>query len=143
MDNYNNVDIVLMKFILLLTITWLANGSIKFIINSLLYKNNGLKLIGYGGFPSTHTAIVSSLFFYTGMTEGIENIVMVPLLVIFWVVVNDALFLRMNIEQHAKNLNKLDKSSSHRERIGHKIHDIIGGSALGFLISYLFIIFLD
>ena len=127
-----------MKFILILLITWLINGLIKFLINSILYKNKGLKLIGYGGFPSTHSAIISSLFFYIGMTEGFNSVIMAPLVVIFWVVVNDALFLRMKIEQHAKSLNKLEKSSSHRERIGHKLHEIIGGILVGLSIAYLF-----
>ena len=58
MGNFNIMD-----FILILFLTWLINGSIKFIINFFIFKKGALKLVGYGGFPSTHTSIISSMFF--------------------------------------------------------------------------------
>jgi len=124
-----------MKFILILIITWLLNGSIKFIINLYTSKNNALTLIGYGGFPSTHSAIISSFYFYAGFNYGFNNIIMIPLLVTFWIVINDALNLRKYIGLHAKSLNKLDPSSSHRERIGHKYHEVLGGILVGLISS--------
>ena len=126
-----------MKFILILIVTWILNGSIKFIINMFTSKTNPFKLIGYGGFPSTHTAIVSSFYFYAGFNFGFDNIIMIPLLVIFWVIINDAVNLRKNIGLHAKILNKLSPSSFLRERIGHEYHEILGGILVGITSSIL------
>jgi len=126
-----------MKFILILIITWLLNGSVKFIVNLYTSKSKAFELIGYGGFPSTHSAIISSFYFYTGLNYGFNNIIMIPLLVIFWIVINDAVNLRKYIGLHAKNLNKLDPSSSHREQIGHQYNEVLGGVLVGLMSSIL------
>lgn len=132
-----------MKYLLLLIITWLINGSIKYAVNYYFYNKKALQLIGYGGFPSTHTAMITALLFYVGFSENFNHVVIAPLLIIFWLIVNDAYFLRNNIQDIAKNLNKLDKSASHRESLGHKKHEIIGGILVGFTIAYFFEIFYD
>jgi len=130
-----------MKFILILIFTWLFNGSVKFIFNLYKNKSSAFKLIGYGGFPSTHSAIISSFYFYTGYNYGFDNIIMIPLLVIFWIVINDAVNLRKNIGLHAKILNKLDPLSSLRESIGHEYYEILGGVLVGIIASILFTYF--
>lgn len=134
---------ILMSFIIILLLSWLINGIIKFIINFVRFRNEALKLVGYGGFPSTHTSIISSMFFYIGFTEGFNNIVLAPLIVIFWLVINDALFLRIQIGKHAKSLNKLVQRNDHRERIGHNLYEIIGGILTGLLVPYFFIKFVE
>ena len=48
---------------------WLAAGCLKFAINSLRAGKPAFGLIGYGGMPSNHSAIVSSM-------AGIERMVL-------------------------------------------------------------------
>ena len=42
-------------------LAWLVAGVSKFIINSIKAKQLAFGLIGYGGLPSNHSAIVSSM----------------------------------------------------------------------------------
>jgi len=42
---------------------WLVAGVMKFIVNSIKAKKLAFGLIGYGGLPSNHSAIVSSMVF--------------------------------------------------------------------------------
>ena len=52
-----------MDFSYLLTpfLTWFVIGVLKFTINSIRAKKLAFGLIGYGGMPSNHSAIVSSI----------------------------------------------------------------------------------
>ncbi|MBQ7628906.1 MAG: divergent PAP2 family protein [Selenomonadaceae bacterium] len=58
-----------MKYILLPFAAWIVSGSLKFLVN---FSKHGLlsakKLIGYGGLPSTHTTIISSVVFLNGFS---------------------------------------------------------------------------
>ena len=49
---------------------WLAAGCLKFAINSLRAGKPAFGLIGYGGMPSNHSAIVSSMAALTALREG-------------------------------------------------------------------------
>jgi len=40
---------------------WLVAGGLKFLVNSIRAGKPAFGLIGYGGFPSNHSAIVSSI----------------------------------------------------------------------------------
>ena len=42
-------------------LAWLVAGCLKFLINSIKAKQLAFGLIGYGGLPSNHSAIVSSM----------------------------------------------------------------------------------
>ena len=120
-----------MEYLIVLLATWFVNGSTKFAVNFLFHRKEAFSLVGYGGFPSTHTAVVTSMLRYVGAAHGFDHPVVGGLLVLLWVVVNDAKSLRMRIGEHAKHLNEIDSKKSHRERIGHKMHEIIGGAVVG------------
>ena len=42
-------------------LAWLLAGILKFVFNSIKSRKLALGLIGYGGLPSNHSAIVSSM----------------------------------------------------------------------------------
>ena len=42
-------------------IAWLVAGTLKFIVNSVRAGKLAFGMIGYGGLPSNHSAIVSSM----------------------------------------------------------------------------------
>lgn len=48
-------------------ISWIASGMLKFIINYVRFLKAAVKLIGNGGFPSTHTTILSGTIMFIGL----------------------------------------------------------------------------
>lgn len=132
------------NFIYLLTpfVAWLFSGFIKFFINCIFYKDNALKLIGYGGFPSTHSAIVSSSTVLIFIDKSFTDSALLVSVTLMFIVCLDAVGLRKEIELHAKILNKLLNKSKHnfslRERIGHSFLDIFGGILIGSIVGASF-----
>ena len=59
-----------MKYILLPFVAWVLAGCTKFAVNYLRHGAQAKRLIGYGGFPSTHTTVLSSVVFFAGFNEG-------------------------------------------------------------------------
>ena len=55
------------------SLAWLVAGVSKFIINSIKAKQPAFGLIGYGGLPSNHSAIVSSMAALIALKEGIAH----------------------------------------------------------------------
>lgn len=124
-------------------IAWLCCGLLKFIINSLKQKKLAFHLIGYGGMPSNHSAIVSSMAALIAFQEGVDTPAFGVALTLAFIVVMDANSLRKKIEQHAKEINQFKHYQAPvlRERIGHsKVEILMGlllGSLLGALISHV------
>lgn len=122
-------------------LAWLCCGILKFLINSLKQKKLAFGLIGYGGMPSNHSAIVSSMASLIAFKEGIDTPTFGIALTLAYIVVLDANGLRKKMESHAIAINTLKNYQSPilRERIGHtKIEILMGlllGSVLGGLIS--------
>ena len=54
-------------------IAWLIAGTIKLGINSWKAKELALSKIGYGGLPSNHAAIVTSMAALIALREGIQH----------------------------------------------------------------------
>ncbi|MBQ7704226.1 MAG: divergent PAP2 family protein [Selenomonadaceae bacterium] len=132
-----------MKFFLLPFVAWIISGSLKFLVNSLKFGiDNGKKLIGYGGLPSTHTTIISSAVFFYGFSEGFFTPTFTLGLSVLLLFAMDAHNLRIKIGTHAKILNSLQNKIVLRERMGHTWLEIICGLILGAILGYIFANFL-
>lgn len=116
-------------------IAWFVAGCAKFIINYLRFGREAKKLIGYGGFPSTHTTIISSVVFLVGLKEGFGTPVFSLGLGVLLLVIIDAHGLRRNVGYHGKILNQLQNNIKLRERMGHSWGEILGGLALGMFLA--------
>jgi len=119
-------------------LAWLCCGILKFLINCIKEKKFAFDLIGYGGMPSNHSAIVSSMASLIAFKEGIDSAAFGVAITLAFIVVLDANSLRKKIEQHAIEINKL-KHYSHpilRERIGHTKLEILIGIFLGTIIGF-------
>ena len=129
-----------MKFILLPFTAWAVSGTIKFLVNFLRQGNitDAKKLIGYGGLPSTHTAIISSVVFLNGFSEGFCTPTFSLGLGVMMLFIMDAHNLRQKIGVHAEILNRLQSEQILRERIGHTWIEIICGLTLGAILGYIF-----
>lgn len=126
-----------MKYVLTPFVAWAAAGSLKFLINYIRFGKSATGLIGYGGFPSTHTTVLSSTVFLAGLTEGFDTPLFSLGLAVLIVLVIDAHGLRRKVGEQAGLLNKIYPGANLRERMGHSWAEIAGGLALGGLITYI------
>lgn len=122
-------------------LAWLVAGCLKFITNSIKAKQLAFGLIGYGGMPSNHSAIVSSMVALIGFKEGIDVPAFGVALTLAFIVMLDANSLRRAVGKHAVAINDLSKHKPEyqplRERMGHTKLEILGGVVVGFVVGYL------
>ena len=123
------------SYILTPFLAWLAAGGAKFIINSIKAKQLAFSLIGYGGLPSNHSAIVSSMAAVIALKEGIGHPAFGIATTLAFIVMLDANSLRQQVGKHAVVINLLAaQAADHqtlRERIGHTRFEIAAGIAVG------------
>ncbi|WP_127470202.1 divergent PAP2 family protein [Thiomicrorhabdus aquaedulcis] len=130
-------------------LAWLVAGISKFLINSARAKQWAFGLIGYGGMPSNHSAIVSSMAALIAFKEGIEHPAFGVALALAFIVMLDASSLRRQVGKHATAINTMMLRSAHitqttqstllpilRERMGHTPFEILGGVLTGVLVAY-------
>lgn len=120
-------------------LAWLCCGIVKFLVNCIREKRLAFDLIGYGGMPSNHSAIVSSMVALIALKEGIHTPAFGVALTLAFIVMLDANGLRKKMEQHAIEINKINeyKTPILRERIGHSQLEIITGSFIGIIIGFI------
>lgn len=131
------------KYALMPILAWFAAGSLKFMINYIRFQKQAVSLIGNGGFPSTHTTIVSSTVFLIGLSEGFSAPIFGLGVAVLMITIIDALGIRRAVGKQAKAINEYmlagDNSKTMlRERQGHSPAEVSGGLVLGLLLAYLF-----
>jgi acid phosphatase family membrane protein YuiD len=135
-----------MDFVYLLTpfSTWLITGLLKFMVNSFKAKKLAFGLIGYGGFPSNHSAIVSSMAALIAFKEGIDHPAFGVAVTLAFIVILDAHSLRRQIGKHAAAINQVRMASSNhaplRERMGHTAIEIAAGVLVGVALAACLVI---
>jgi len=122
--------------------TWLITGCTKFAINCLKEKRLAFDLIGYGGMPSNHSAIVSSITALVAFEEGLNSPAFGVALTFTFIVLLDANSLRNQVGKQAQAINTLIQNHAVeiqplRERIGHSRLEILAGLATGALCATL------
>lgn len=133
-----------MEYILLPFLAWCIAGGSKFMVNYFRFGSQAKQLIGYGGFPSTHTTVLSSVAFYLGLLRGFFTPEFSFALGTLLILIIDAHGLRKKVGEQAEIINVLAKQCNItmekplRERMGHTWTEIFGGLALGFVISYVY-----
>jgi acid phosphatase family membrane protein YuiD len=122
-------------------VAWAVAGTSKFVINSLQARKLAFGLIGYGGLPSNHSAIVSSVAALVALKHGIDNPAFGVALALAFIVVLDATSLRRQVGKHAALLNKLRTPSPEgvplRERMGHTRVEVGAGILVGVAVALL------
>ena len=121
-------------------LAWLIAGGLKFLINSLKARRFAFDLIGYGGLPSNHSAIVSSMTTLIGLKEGVNNPAFGVAITLAFIVLLDASSLRRQVGKQARAINQLNGSIKNdslllRERMGHTPVEIISGVAVGMFVA--------
>jgi acid phosphatase family membrane protein YuiD len=120
--------------------TWLVAGTLKFAINNIKAKKIVFNLVGYGGFPSNHSAIVTSMATLIYLKNGVNSPAFGVAVTLAFIVILDAKSLRRQIGYHAFHINKILKNDpTHqllRDRIGHSPIEIFFGICIGFMVPY-------
>ena len=118
---------------------WLVCGITKFVVNCLKERRLAFDLIGYGGMPSNHSAIVSSMASLVAFREGIDTSAFGVALTLAFIVILDAGSLRKQIGKQAQSINQLEnyQGIKLRERIGHNKLEILMGVILGSCVGFI------
>ncbi|WP_373991230.1 divergent PAP2 family protein [Duganella sp. BuS-21] len=121
--------------------TWITVGPIKFLINSAKAGKWAFNLVGNGGFPSNHSAVVSSMATLIALREGIGDPAFGVAVTLCFIVIIDANSLRQHVGKQAAAINRLAKAEGGhtwlRERMGHTLVEIAGGLCTGIAIGHL------
>jgi uncharacterized protein len=126
-------------------ISTLLGWSVALIIKAVYYhfKKGGVnfkKVIDAGGFPSSHSALVSAITMAIGLHEGFDSPVFAIALALTLIVTYDAIGVRQTAGDQARILNKIlqEKSGSPEKlkiSLGHTPVEMLAGVAVGVLTS--------
>ncbi len=145
-------------------IAWMAAQIIKTLVHAIKVKSfNPERLVGAGGMPSSHSALVISVALYTGRAEGYGSTFFALAMMLAVIVIYDAMSVRYNAGLHAKELNRMRKvidemddeisqlcgadeddiddlsdAKDLKEFLGHTPIEVLAGSMLGIIIAMVF-----
>ena len=118
---------------------WLVAGSTKFMINSIKARQLAFDQIGYGGLPSTHSAVVTSVAALVAIREGLNHPAFGVAVAVAFVVMLDANSLRGQVGRHAQAINRLNHGAQEkplRESMGHTRLEIGAGIVAGIFTAW-------
>lgn len=124
-----------LRYALVCPIAYLLAGLLKFVITSIRTHEVTVRQIGLGGFPSTHSAIVSAAAWLIAFEDGIETAAFAVAIGLVLVVGIDALDFRRKLERinailKAEIPNSCEVASL-RDRTGHTPIEVAGGIIVG------------
>jgi acid phosphatase family membrane protein YuiD len=124
-------------------IAWLVSGTLKYAVNRVRHGRDARKLIGNGGFPSTHTSVVSSVTMLIGFDQGWGTPLFGLAIAVTYIIMIDAVGIRRAVGENAKRINAmvletaLANEAGLRERQGHTRLEVFGGFAVGTLLAWI------
>lgn len=125
---------------------------IKMAINAAKGKFTWRDLNSYGGMPSSHAALVTSLAAIVGYFEGWDSAMFAIAFVLMILIIRDSGGFRRVLGRHSEALNQLianlkpesGAAFSHQaERLGHTPLELFFGALTGLVMVVLYIIILS
>lgn len=142
------IQIIQNKYIIVPFFVWLAVQIFKVIYDLIVLKKfNFRRLVGAGGMPSSHSAIVMTITVMIGKQMGFNSSIFALSLIFSLVVMYDAAGVRRAAGKQAKLLNKiidtpgltgLEVQERLVEVLGHTPIQVIVGAILGIIIGAIF-----
>jgi len=136
-------------FIIIPLLTGIFTQFVKFTLSVIRHKKIEIKyLFTPGHMPSSHTSFVVSLVTVVGYYAGIGSIDFAIAVCLAYVVIYDAMNIRIHIGRNGAAINRMVKElklSGYPElkaRVGHLPAEVVVGGLLGFLFSMFLINFL-
>jgi uncharacterized protein len=127
---------------------WFFISGIKILLFSFKHGwnlKNALAHVGHGHMPSAHTGFVVSLVTSVGYYESMNSGAFAVAMILAIITTDDSIRLRMYIGDQGMYLNRLidhlnleGKEFPHlKERMGHRISEVIVGGILGFIFTLI------
>ena len=136
------------KYIIVPIATWFSIQLFKLIYDLVTTKQfNFKRIMGAGGMPSSHSAVVTSLAALIGKHEGFETSTFALAVIFACVVMYDAAGVRRAAGKQAKLLNKIvqtpglskvEVSEKLVEALGHTPIQVIVGAVIGIVAGLIF-----
>lgn len=146
----NFLEIVRHPWFMSAFISVLSSHVLKLVISRLRHGVwDWRELKASGGMPSTHSALVSSLAFAVGLTDGFDAPYAMVAAGFAFVVLIDAATLRRESGEHARLLNRIvehlnsvsekDRIEARqlKERLGHRRREVLAGTLWGCLVAFV------
>ncbi len=111
------------------------------------HKFNFKRILGAGGMPSSHSAVVTSIATMIGKTQGLNSPIFALAVMFAFVVMYDAAGVRRAAGKQAKLLNKLVETPGLSniqvqeklvEVLGHTPTQVVVGAAIGVIVGWIF-----
>lgn len=117
----------------------------KFIVFSLKHGWDWHYAMTHGHMPSAHTGFIVSLVTAVGYYDGIHTGAFAVAMALAIIVIDDAARLRMYMGDQGRYLNMLirqlnleeDQFPRLKERMGHRVSEVIVGGIYGFILTIL------
>ena len=138
----------ILKYIVIPLLLWFCIQIFKVIYDLITTKKfNFKRIMGAGGMPSSHSAVVVGLATLIGKYEGINTPIFAIALIFSFVVMYDAAGVRRAAGKQAKLLNKIVETPGltgvqmHEklvEVLGHSPKEVIVGALIGLIVGLVF-----
>ena len=136
------------KFFIVPFLVWFFIQLFKFIYDLIKTKQiNFKRILGAGGMPSSHSAVVTALATMIGIEEGIDSPLFALAGVFAFVVMYDAAGVRRAAGKQAKILNKIvntpglsgvEVTEKLQEVLGHTPTQVFVGAIIGVIVGFIF-----
>lgn len=140
MNFYTNYRYLVMPFLV-----WFAIQTFKVIWDLVTTKKfNFKRIMGAGGMPSSHSAVVVTLAIMIGRSQGINSPIFAIALVFAFVVMYDAAGVRREAGKQAHLLNEIVNTPGLSnvevrdklvEALGHTPKQVLVGALIGFVVG--------
>jgi len=125
----------------------LSVQAFKFILFTLKHGWKPEYMFTHGHMPSAHTAFALSVVTSVGYFDGVKSGAFAVAIALAFILIDDAARIRMYLGDQGRYLNMLvaqlnintDNFPRLKERVGHRVSEVLVGGVLGFLLSILFI----
>ena len=135
------------KYLYLPFLVWFCIQTFKVIYDLVTTKKfNFKRIIGAGGMPSSHSAVVTCLATLIGKSEGVDSIMFAMATIFAMVVMYDAAGVRRAAGKQARLLNKIVETPGLTnlqvqerlvEVLGHTPLQVIVGAIIGIVVGLI------
>lgn len=141
-------DLIHNKYLIIPVLTWFFIQLFKFLWDLIATKKvNFKRILGAGGMPSSHTAVVVALATLIGKDFGVDTPLFAIALIFSFVVMYDAAGVRRAAGKQARLLNKIVEtpgltgiqvSEKLVEVLGHTPMQVVVGAIIGVIVGLIF-----
>lgn len=148
MHPYNPEYNIFVIPILVLVLTRIVKFSVFYFRHERDFQYTMKHAMSYGHMPSVHTALMVSLVTSIGNYEGVTSGAFAIAVVLAILIIDDATRLRVYLGDLGRYINTIlkqikigrkDEYPRLKERMGHRINEVIAGGIVGFTLTIILI----